>query len=790
MATGRGKKDNKAVQTELKARVAGIVMLGTGAFLLFSLILLSGGGATADQIGPAGGFLARSLLGLFGRGSWFVPVLLIFLGITFVLGWGEKAGRRIHTAGFLLLLTGFLGLFSVETVEGLTFLTAARQGLEGSGGGVIGAVSAYGLRRVFGRVGAYILLGVLSLAGLVLLTDGFRLRLPLKFLSVPGRLLKARKRAAGARRPARPEAQPERPEELPQNLGPVISRGPGDDESYLSVKTVLMDDELGRGTGKKRPDPQTAPPAGAGPRPGAAEPEPESSGADEPMLEKQMEFCLSPECLESAAGKHWKLPPLTLLKAPQATDRREAQEEIQRTARLLEETLDSFGVKLKIDEVSCGPALTRYEARLAPGIKVSKILRLSDDLALSLAAPSIRIEAPIPGKAAIGIEVPNRVVAEVPIRQLLADRGYQDTKGSLVVVLGRDIGGEIVSADLAKMPHLLVAGATGSGKSVCMNTLICSLLYRYTPDELKILLVDPKKVELNQYNDIPHLVAPVVTDPKKAATALRWMTAEMENRYSLFAGMGVKDIYGYNRRIQEDRRDGKKRARMPYLAIFIDELADLMMVAPADVEDSICRLAQMARAAGMHLIVATQRPSVNVITGLIKANIPSRIAFAVSSQVDSRTILDGAGAEKLLGRGDMLFAPVGLNKPRRVQGAFISDREVQKVVEFLKEQGKPEYLQGIEMLDKEEDAPDEVAGGESDELLPEAAALVIETGQASISMLQRRLKVGYSRAARLIDQLEEKQVVGGYEGSKARKVLMGWDGYQSIFGNGSGDQDD
>jgi len=432
----------------------------------------------------------------------------------------------------------------------------------------------------------------------------------------------------------------------------------------------------------------------------------------------------------------------------------------QQNAHTLEDVLSSFGVKVIVSEISQGPAITRYEVQPAPGVKISRIVSLADDIALALAAPDVRIEAPIPGKSAVGIEVPNKKISPVRFREVLeADEFRTDSK--LRVALGKDIAGKPVVADLARMPHLLVAGATGSGKSVCMNTIITSILYTARPDQVKFLLIDPKMVELARYNGIPHLVAPVVTDPKKAAAALRWIVNEMETRYELFAAAGVRDIIRYN----EVNCD---MSPLPYVVVLIDELADLMLVAPGDVEEGICRLAQMARAAGIHLVVATQRPSVDVITGIIKANIPSRIAFAVSSQIDSRTILDGSGAEKLLGKGDMLYYPLGMAKPLRVQGCFLSDQEVEKVVGHWKNQAKPEYLTPVF---EDQVAPSDAEPGD-DELFYEAGRLFITSNMASVSLLQRRLRVGYTRAARLMDLLEQKGVVGGFEGSKPRQVLM------------------
>jgi S-DNA-T family DNA segregation ATPase FtsK/SpoIIIE len=411
---------------------------------------------------------------------------------------------------------------------------------------------------------------------------------------------------------------------------------------------------------------------------------------------------------------------------------------------------------------------------------VSKITGLSDDIALALAASHIRIEAPIPGKAAIGIEVPNEERAMVSLREILEDAAFKRSDSKLTFALGRDIAGVSVVADLAKMPHLLIAGSTGSGKSVCINSLIASILISTTPDEIKMMMIDPKMVELSVYNDIPHLIYPVVTEPKKAAKALRWAVHEMERRYEAFAGAGVRDINNYNAWLAQQEEEGRP-SLLPYIVILIDELADLMLVASADVEDSICRLAQMARAAGMHLVIATQRPSVDVITGLIKANIPSRIAFAVSSQTDSRVILDVAGAEKLLGRGDMLYSTLENPNPVRVQGVYVSDKEIENLTNFIKTANvQPDYLEDI-VAGAENGRNEE--NDELDELLPEAARIFIESGQASISLLQRRLRIGYTRAARIIDQMEQSGIVGGFEGSKARAIRMTMEQYDERFGS-------
>ncbi|MCA1059108.1 DNA translocase FtsK [Rossellomorea aquimaris] len=470
-------------------------------------------------------------------------------------------------------------------------------------------------------------------------------------------------------------------------------------------------------------------------------------------------------------NKDYKLPSITLLKSPRKTDQSNEYQLIHANAAKLERTFQSFGVKAKVTQVHLGPAVTKYEVHPDVGVKVSRIVNLSDDLALALAAKDIRIEAPIPGKSAIGIEVPNSEVAMVSLREVLEAKEHNKPDAKLQIGLGRDITGEAVLAELNKMPHLLVAGATGSGKSVCINGIITSILMRAKPHEVKLMMIDPKMVELNVYNGVPHLLAPVVTDAKKASQALKKVVSEMERRYELFSHTGTRNIEGYNDYVKRQNiENDDKQPLLPYIVVIVDELADLMMVASSDVEDAITRLAQMARAAGIHLIIATQRPSVDVITGVIKANIPSRIAFAVSSQTDSRTILDSGGAEKLLGRGDMLFMPVGASKPTRVQGAFLSDEEVEEIVDFVISQQKAQYQE--EMI-PDEVQEDEKSGEVEDELYNDAVQLIAEMQTASVSMLQRRFRIGYTRAARLIDEMEVRGVVGPYEGSKPRTVLVG-----------------
>ncbi len=475
----------------------------------------------------------------------------------------------------------------------------------------------------------------------------------------------------------------------------------------------------------------------------------------------------------------YKFPPISLLKPPVFENSAASGADLDTTAAHLVDTLRSFGVETRIVDISRGPTVTRYELQPCAGVKISKITNLADDIALNLAAAGVRIEAPIPNKAAVGIEVPNKNCNTVGVREIIDSPLFTSSKSKLTVALGKDIGGNAVVTDIAKMPHGLIAGATGSGKSVCINSIIISLLYKATPDEVKLLMIDPKVVELGVYNGIPHLLVPVVTEPRKAAGALGWAVTEMEKRYRLFADNGVRDIAGYNRFV-ENNPDNEELKKMPHIVIIIDELADLMMTSPREVEDSINRIAAKARAAGMHLLIATQRPSVDVVTGVIKANIPTRIAFAVSSQVDSRTILDVSGAEKLLGKGDMLFNPVGASKPSRLQGCFVSDSEVEAVVDYIKGDHSSDYDEDViseierqaALDNKQKISSDDGDNGDDDPMLSQAIDTVVELGQASTSLLQRKLKLGYARAARLIDVMEERGIVGPHEGAKPRQVLM------------------
>ena len=511
------------------------------------------------------------------------------------------------------------------------------------------------------------------------------------------------------------------------------------------------------------------------------------------------EFLISPDAMRKRDEKgEYRLPPYDCLNVGTPGNTKVSETELRENAEKLVAVLKSFGVKTSIVDISKGPSVTRYELSPAPGVKISKITNLADDIALNMAASGVRIEAPIPGKAAVGIEVPNRTRDMVSLREVISSAPYRKAsqKKRLTVALGRDIAGQISTTNIDEMPHLLVAGTTGSGKSVCLNSMILSILYNATPDEVRLIMIDPKKVEFSIYNGIPHLLVPVVSDPNKAAGALAWAVKEMLSRYKMFSENNVRDITGYN----EMAKDKEEKDPIPEIVIFIDELADLMMATPTEVEDSICRIAQMGRAAGIHLVIATQRPSVDVITGLIKANIPSRLSLSVSSAVDSRTILDASGAEKLLGHGDMLFNPIGKNKPVRIQGCFTSDAEVENVVDFIKEENNSDYDEEVvEAMEKQAAAAEEAEKpvgnpnldeNDADVLVPEAIQVVVEAGQASTTMLQRKLRVGYARAARIIDDLEDRGVIGPFQGSKPREVLITKQQWLEMNAMSSGEKED
>ncbi|NPV92265.1 MAG: DNA translocase FtsK [Firmicutes bacterium] len=746
-----------------KNEVLGILLVGLSLLGLAS-IYFSPAGNTSFATGILGYYLNLWLTKLAGSGRYILALLIGLWGGTVIME--RRLPAMSHRIiGISVLFIVVLSFFHLYSIVGVDYW---KYGLEGNGGGIIGATVAWVLTKSIGLWGAYIALSSLLVVTLLSLTN----------LSLP----EAIKRMTGATRSFSSKVK-----DSLEDFIYVAADGEEEeaeteltvgDEPGFSIENTSPEEAPGKKP-LRRPKPVSIVETEAAETQAAAVTETASPVEDKgpktgffsgrPMAKP------STDVEEIAYPEGYTLPTLELLQSSVKLKPARLTRDITENVRILEETMENFGVKAKVTHVSRGPAVTRYEVQPAPGIKVSKIVNLADDIALSMAAQHVRIEAPIPGKSAIGIEVPNKEVSVVHFREVLESRAFQESASKLTAALGKDIAGNPVVIDLVKMPHLLIAGATGMGKSVCLNSLISSVLFKASPNEVKFMMIDPKMVELTTYNGIPHLITPVVTNPKKAAVALRWAVTEMERRYEKFATWGAKDIVRYNQLMV---KEGQSEASLPYIVIIIDELADLMMVAPADVEDAVCRLAQMARAAGLHLVVATQRPSVDVITGLIKANITSRIAFAVSSQTDSRTILDVNGAEKLIGRGDMLYAPVDYSKPIRVQGSYISDREVEHLVSFLKRQGKPLYLEGVTSL---EDTPSEDSE-EEDELFFDAVRLCINAGQASISLLQRRFRIGYTRAARLIDMMEIKGIVGRFEGSKPREVLLTIDQFEKQFG--------
>ena len=658
------------------------------------------------------------------------------------------------------------------------------KGVDGMGGGALGTLIAVPLRNMFGKIGTIILsIG----AALILFATTFSIDISAIVSNWIQSGVDRRKEKHEERMQAKEEIQEERRKSRASKGAQRAYIEIEDEQETEQIKINLngraVEDEKGRKKYKHEKDDLV--PLGMEEK---TKMEPDFIEGnlfkqEEEKKEEKVKQVLQLEHAVVVEDEHYEYPPVELLSKGNKKGIKGGAKALTDVATKLQKTLYSFGVQAKVENVSVGPAITRYELKPAEGVRVSKIANLADDIALNLAAETIRIEAPIPGKQAVGIEVPNTEKETVHFRDVVESDDFQDAKSKLSVALGKDVAGNMAIADIAKMPHALIAGATGSGKSVCINTIITSIIYKAKPSEVKFVMVDPKVVELSVYNGIPHLLIPVVTDPKKAAGALAWAVQEMDNRYNVFAQKGVRDLKGYNALAEKEEGMGK----LPQIVIIIDELADLMMVAAKEVEDSICRLAQKARAAGMHLIIATQRPSVDVITGIIKANIPSRIAFAVSSQVDSRTILDQIGAEKLLGKGDMLFYPSGAPKPTRIQGAFVSDDEVEKIVSFVKSNGEATYSEDIlESIENSNKSDKELAAetGDSDDdtdpFLMEAIDIVVETGQASTSFIQRRFKVGYARAGRIIDQMEERGVISGYQGSKPRQVLMTMERWQEL----------
>ncbi len=769
-------REQQALEGDLGVEIGGIALLAAAGVGLVSLV--------RGPAGYVGGALAAALLSALGMGAYVVPLIAALTGILML--WRRTGyAVMVRLAGLVVVSSAAVVAFELAAADGAPLALPFSDYLANSGilgGGALGAAGAWVFMRLFGYAGTIVVLCAMGAGGLAVATN----------VSVASAAtwvartvwsavwLVVRTVRAGF-------------DAIVLNLFEENLPSP-DAVRETGTTDAKHDDVSPRAPGRQRSAPSAAPAEPASPAAPVASSAvgetavraaaPSAPAAQMPGTQlKQLKLID-----DSTAGI---LPPLSILRVP--TRRRAARKESEDPSalgRMLEETLASFGVEATVVGVSQGPMVTRFEVQPGVGVKVSKIVNLADDLALAFASAGVRIEAPIPGKSAVGIEVPSREKSIVYLREVLDSDEFRGAESRLTMALGKDIAGAPIVADLADMLHLLVAGATGSGKSVCLNSIICSLLFKATPEEVRLLMIDPKRVELSVYDGIPHLLAPVITDPKKASGYLRWVVEEMENRYRLFQIAGARNIAQYNDMVksgtleqflpdqeteaeaQAQQTQGQVEAERPrplsYVVVIVDELADLMMVAQREVEDAIARLAFMARAAGIHLLIATQRPSVDILTGIIKANIPSRIAFAVSSQVDSRIILDTAGAERLLGKGDMLFHPVGLPKPIRVQGAYISDEEVAALVEFVRRGGEPLY----EAENVESSAKTGEGIAEDDELFAEAATLVVQTGEASISKIQRRFRVGYARAARLIDTMEVLGIIGPYEGSKPRKVLM------------------
>lgn len=830
-ATKRTENAAKAAKQKAAGRqMNAIILFAVSLFLLF-VTLIPGGNVWAS--------LQDIVFGLFGIGAFVLPFILIYVAVLTSM---DKDGtdmrtKIIQSSVLIVLFCSAVTIFASSgppSSYGESIKDAYYTGEATGNGGVFGAVLGGALLMLFdSKIPAAVTIVILIFVFIMIISGTTLMNLfgsiakPVKNAGkATGQNFQEKASEKAKIREGRKkvmEAYDRNPEMVTRKLFDVdvdLGSGPADG-SHLDDEITRFEEELTKGNIPSEPtvkfnpaapdvpeniyafrmqdEPPEEKPAGrkkktVKPEP-APVPEPEpvpvpdvrlddlvkkAAGKGEEKAEEE-EFLISPDAMRKNGNKgEYRLPPYDCLKAGKASAGGVSEGELRDNAEKLVEVLKSFGVSTSIVDISKGPSVTRYELSPAPGVKISRITNLADDIALNMAASGVRIEAPIPGKAAVGIEVPNRQRDTVSLREVLESPSYrkQSEKKKLTVALGRDIAGMISTTNIDEMPHLLVAGTTGSGKSVCLNSMILSLLYNATPDEVRLIMIDPKKVEFSIYNGIPHLLVPVVSDPNKAAGALAWAVKEMLSRYKMFSENNVRDISGYNEMAaREEEKD-----TIPEIVIFIDELADLMMATPAEVEDSICRIAQMGRAAGIHLVIATQRPSVDVITGLIKANIPSRLSLSVSSAVDSRTILDASGAEKLLGHGDMLFNPIGKSKPVRIQGCFTSDGEVENVVDFIKAENSSDYDEEIvEEMEKQAAAAEEADGpagntnldeNDADVLVPEAVKIVVEAGQASTTMLQRKLRVGYARAARIIDDLEDRGVIGSFQGSKPREVLI------------------
>ncbi len=773
-STPTGSATNTKAVNNAKRQVVSIVLFAAAVFLM-CIILIPG-----ENVWNA---LHNFLFGVFGVTSFIYPIILGVTAVFFAMDkcYGSVTAKIIEASVLSVFISAAVDIFAGSGVVPFSeyIQTAYNNGMALKSGGFIGALIGRPLVNMFGKTGAAITI-ILLMFVLLMLISGTTLIAFFKTLAKPVQKIEKHAEDAFVKRAERVEEETETPKRRRRNdidisVDDIPERRDVDtyglnERQKRVVETyngISVNDETGEVVEETKVT-ETKTRKKAETKAAVVE--------DDDAIDAEIEKSQKTSGMIITEDDGYKFPPISLLKAPSFEDMAAAGTDLDTTAAHLVDTLRSFGVETRIVDISRGPTVTRYELQPCAGVKISKITNLADDIALNLATAGVRIEAPIPNKAAVGIEVPNKFTNVVGVREIIDSPAFTGSKSKLSIALGRDIGGNAVVGDIAKMPHGLIAGATGSGKSVCINSIIMSILYKATPDEVKFLMIDPKVVELGVYNGIPHLLVPVVTDPRKAAGALGWAVTEMERRYKLFADNGVRDLASFNKLAENDENIEK----MPQIVIIVDELADLMKTASNEVEVSIDRIAAKARAAGMHLLIATQRPSVDVVTGVIKSNIPSRIAFAVASQIDSRTILDTAGAEKLLGRGDMLYSPVGSNKPSRLQGCYVSDEEIEAVVEYIKGDHSADYSDEImEEIERQAvtDKKQKIAIVENDvssddPLLNEAIDIVTERGEASTSYIQRKLRVGYARAARIIDILEERGIVGPQDSSKARRVLM------------------
>ncbi len=782
MPKGKNKKSTANTEPKRHGEVAGIIMIALGIFLGVCVYIKTG-------TGLLGGVARDISFGLFGLFTYAIPFLFIVIGILIIAARSKRINKGKTVLWALLIIAIFslahTGLLNKVDLSGFFAYVSSSYtfGVSGAGAGAIGCLLVYPCDLLVGHVGCIILFITMAIICVMIIAN-LSIKKMSQDVARAGKRTVEKARETVAERAAERQKRrlyvenlrddmPDEPEDTgePEILGEKSFRRKKKQPSYL-------DDDIYTDVAKKAeqlPVPQerhVQQPRGL---------TIEVFDAHNRQEEAQPQELPAAHAAQSAPvrrkGKAYKVPPISLLTKAVEKSKTGSLEEQRKNAEIIEETLANFGVEAEVVHIVRGPVVTRYELKPAAGVRVKRIKELESDISMSLAARSVKIEAPIPGKAAVGIEVPNSNVSFVHLRPLLETDEFKNAACPLTFALGKDISGKNYYVDITKMPHILIAGETGAGKSVCINSLVTSLLFKATPDELKLVMIDPKVVELSMFKNLPHLLVPVVTEPKKAASALNWAVSEMTSRYKAFAEKGARDLNRFNSLADEGQET------LPRIVVIIDELAELMMAAPREVEDAICRIAQLGRAAGIHLIVATQRPSVNVITGIIKANISSRIAFKVNSGVDSRTILDQNGAEKLLGNGDMLYHPTGAPRPIRLQGCYVSDSDIEAVTEYVAKDPEEQAFDE-DIMTNINSGGEEKGGGDddADELLPKAVAVVLEYGQASISMIQRRLRVGYARAARLVDEMEQRQIVSPFEGSKARNVLITWDKFEDMFG--------